>query len=327
MELSLYHCVAILGALTLLKTVYKLCSFLALYLAPSKLSRYEHTTTGNPPWAFVTGSSDGIGRAFAFELASRGFDVVLHGRNPNKLASVKADLEAKYPARQVRSIIADASDSSKLSFTEIKAMLADIPLKILVNNVGSTMPRHEFGLVDSYTSEELHANISTNATFPLLLTGALMPLLVANQPSLILNIGSQADVGIPLFPSYGPAKSFFMTSTIELGLEADLAERDVEVLGLRVSQVTGTGTIVLPPSFMIPEAGTWVKAALARVGCRRSVILPYWPHAVQLAILDALPDWMRRKALISAAKGLLEGDPTGKKAAAAAAKDLKEKAL
>ncbi|KAJ3453636.1 hypothetical protein MRS44_017883 [Fusarium solani] len=198
--------------------------------------------------------------------------------------------------------------------------------QILINNAGAMMPRHHFGPVDSFTPEELSANISINASFPLLLTGALMPLLVANQPSLTLNVGSLADVGMPLFPSYGPSKAFLMNSSIELGLESVLEGRDVEVLGLRIFQVTETSTTALPPSLLIPDAATWVKTALARVGCGRPTILPYWSHAVQLALLEALPDWAKRKALISAVRKM-RGDSTGKTDAAAAVTDLQKKAL
>lgn len=328
MESLVHRCVAILGVITLLRIVYKFVSFLALYISPpSGLSRYERTAAGATAWALVTGSSDGIGHAFSSELARRGFNVVLHGRNAEKLTAVKSELTSKYPARQFRIIIADASDLSNLSFPGIAESLSDIPLKILINNAGAMMPRHQFGPVDSFTIEELSANISVNATFPLLLTGVLMPLLVANQPSLVLNVGSLADVGMPLFPSYGPSKAFLMNSSIELGLESALEGRDVDVLGLRIMQVTGTGTMVLPPSFLVPDAATWVRSAFARVGCGRPTVLPYWPHAVQLALWEALPDWVKRKTLISAVKEMREGDPTGKKTAAAAAADLRKKVL
>lgn len=322
-----YKCLTAFGTLALLSTLYKLLSFLKLYLRPSSFQRYQRTKSGETPWAMVTGASDGIGKAFAFELARRGFNVVLHGRNPEKLALVQSDLEAHYPSRYFRIIIADASDISKISFPDIAENVADIPLKILINNVGATMAREFFETIEFYSAEELTANISANAMFPLLLTGALMPILDANQPSLVLNIGSWADVGMPLFPSYGPSKAFFMTSTVELGMEAAFKGTDVEFLGLRIAQVTGTGTIMLPPSFLVPDAETWVKIALSRVGCGRPTIFPYWQHALQHAALKALPAWMQRKALVSVMREMKKGDPTGSKAAAAAAEDLRKKAL
>jgi 17beta-estradiol 17-dehydrogenase / very-long-chain 3-oxoacyl-CoA reductase len=46
-------------------------------------------------WAVVTGSTDGIGKAFAIELASRGFNIVLISRNIDKLNATAKEVQAK----------------------------------------------------------------------------------------------------------------------------------------------------------------------------------------------------------------------------------------
>lgn len=47
---------------------------------------------GKDSWAVVTGSSDGIGLAFAKNLAQRGFNIVLMARNLDKLNKCAADI-------------------------------------------------------------------------------------------------------------------------------------------------------------------------------------------------------------------------------------------
>lgn len=42
--------------------------------------------------AVVTGSTDGIGRAYALELAKRGLNVVLISRTQDKLAKIAAQI-------------------------------------------------------------------------------------------------------------------------------------------------------------------------------------------------------------------------------------------
>jgi 17beta-estradiol 17-dehydrogenase / very-long-chain 3-oxoacyl-CoA reductase len=319
----------LIGVLTALWAAGKLSSFIWLFLRPSSFSRYTTTTRdGSLPWAFITGASSGIGKAFAFELASRGFNIAVHGRSKVKLDATKEALQAKFPTCQVRIVIADASDPSKLDFPDIAASVSDIQIKILINNAGASMTLgHEFDTIDSYSSEELLANINVNASFPMLLTNALMPNLLRNQPALILNVGSLSDVGMPLFPSYGPSKAFLMTSCVELGLEMAFKKREIEVLGLRIVMVTDTGVIFVPVSYSVPTASTWVRSALARVGCGRPHVVPYFPHAVQVALLEMLPEWLAKKAKITAAASMLVGDPTGRFAAGAAAAETMKKAL
>lgn len=44
------------------------------------------------PWAIVTGSTGGIGKAYAYELVAQGFNIVLHGWNKENLERVKKEL-------------------------------------------------------------------------------------------------------------------------------------------------------------------------------------------------------------------------------------------
>ena len=50
----------------------------------------KKTTTLN--WAAVSGASDGIGKEFALQLAKKGFNVLLIGRNQEKLEQVQQEL-------------------------------------------------------------------------------------------------------------------------------------------------------------------------------------------------------------------------------------------
>ena len=44
----------------------------------------------------MTGATDGIGKAYAFELARRGFNIVLVSRTQSKLNDVKKELNEKF---------------------------------------------------------------------------------------------------------------------------------------------------------------------------------------------------------------------------------------
>lgn len=66
--------------------LYKILRFFSLHLAlygDKKLDRYK--CGKQESWALVTGASAGIGFAYAQELVSRGFAVILLGHNSDEL--------------------------------------------------------------------------------------------------------------------------------------------------------------------------------------------------------------------------------------------------
>lgn len=68
--------------------------FRSLRIRSSPLYAYS---SSNDAWALITGASDGIGKAFALELSSvYNFNVIIHGRNREKLERVRDEILAKY---------------------------------------------------------------------------------------------------------------------------------------------------------------------------------------------------------------------------------------
>lgn len=62
-------------------------------------------------WVVITGAADGIGRAFAEELAKDGFNIMLIGLVLNDLLDVSKPLEASYNVK-TRIFVADFSQVS-----------------------------------------------------------------------------------------------------------------------------------------------------------------------------------------------------------------------
>ena len=75
--MSFYYLLPAIGSATVLLCAYRAVSFVHFRVRPSSLDRY---LIGGV-YAVVTGATDGIGKAVAMELAGRGFNIVLHGRN------------------------------------------------------------------------------------------------------------------------------------------------------------------------------------------------------------------------------------------------------
>lgn len=313
------------GVLSLLSVLYSVASFVSPFVRPSRLGRYLHDTDGKPPWALVTGATDGIGKQFCHQLAARGFNVVLHGRNPSKLARVEDELARAFPQRQFRQLVADGSAIAcnscrhasattpehnhdnmtggpprNVDFDAVAASLAGINLTVLVNNAGGGVVNPVYQFLQHCPDARLVGNINLNAVFPLLMQAHLLPQLLRNAPSLVLNIGSLSDNGLPMLASYASSKKFGDTASSILSRELVLQGRhaDLEVLSVRVGEVTATSYNSHPVSFFEPNAATMATAALARVGCGRSSVVGYFPHALQQAAMELAPSWARERSML-----------------------------
>ena len=264
------------------------------WLYASGLPKYLRTSAdGKNSWALVTGASDGIGLALANELGERGFNVLLHGRNEAKLTRVRDELAASFPQREFRTIAVDASAFTPSDIDRIAAAVADLPLTVLINNVGGTAPlSSNFKHFESMTPAEMQALYSLNVQFPLQLTCALLPQLTAQkEPTLILTCGSGAQIGQPYVAAYSGCKGALHAWNRALCAEQAVAGSAVEVLEVVVGP-TYTQQLQkeasMKPGLGMPTAEVMARAILARVGHGHRSVTPYFWHAVQGALLYGL---------------------------------------
>ena len=129
--------VTLVGTVVVLKALYEFATFLAFHFHEPTVGRFLH---GDAPYALITGATDGIGKAAAKELYQRGFNLVIHGRNPEKLAKVQEEIKALGFERDVRVWVENASKEG-IDYEAAARQWDDIHLTLLVNNVGGAPPR------------------------------------------------------------------------------------------------------------------------------------------------------------------------------------------
>lgn len=78
----------------------------------------------------VTGSTDGIGKAYAKELATRGMNLVLVSRTLERLEKTRNEILEANPKVEVRVISADFTKGKEV-FKKIESQLKDISIGIL----------------------------------------------------------------------------------------------------------------------------------------------------------------------------------------------------
>lgn len=81
-------------------------------------------------FSVVTGSTDGIGKAYAKELASRGINLILISRTLARLENTRNEILEINPKIQVRIIVADFSKGREVA-KDIAKKLEDVPIGIL----------------------------------------------------------------------------------------------------------------------------------------------------------------------------------------------------
>ncbi|KAJ6121130.1 hypothetical protein N7523_005410 [Penicillium sp. IBT 18751x] len=265
-----------------------------VYLLPCTLHQYNSTEKGpkRGNWALVTGATDGIGFGFSQELCARGFNVILMGRNEDKLHKRAAELRQQFPLSAVDIIVMDAVPVT----SAVDQIATGLPgkLTVLVNNVGGdSKPYLPLG---DYKFEEAQATIDKNAVFMAQLTRALLPVLSRAERSLVLNVSSMASWGLPYICMYAASKGFVDSFTRALQGECAAEKNGVDVLGLRVGP-TSTPGYDQPANMFVPTARVMAKAGLDRVGCGKTIVWGYFWHWLSGLSLVVLPRFMMMRVL------------------------------
>lgn len=126
----------------MLWTVATLAFFAALHVLGATYRAVKYLLPGKPSfkryggWAVVTGSTDGIGKAFAEELAREGVNVLLVSRTEDKLKAVSDEISQKFGSRggKVDYVVADLASSNPDAFKAIEAKFREIEVGILVRS-------------------------------------------------------------------------------------------------------------------------------------------------------------------------------------------------
>ncbi len=137
----------------------------------------------------ITGSTDGIGKQTAFELAKKGHTIIVHGREKQKSQRTVKEIKSKIHGAIVESVSGDLSD-----FTQIKNFCNDIKeyyskLDVLINNAG-IFENNRVILPNGFEK-----TFMINYLSHFFITLQLLELLKETPNSRIVNVSSMAQSG------------------------------------------------------------------------------------------------------------------------------------
>ena len=172
---------------------------------------------------FITGATGGLGKAFAAECASRGWDLFLTDLREEDLTMLARGLERAYGIR-VLTHAANLTDMGSRAEMFDKIRLEGWKFRGLLNVAGLD---HE-GLFHERSREEISAIVRLNVEATLIVTHALLDFKDPVTPFRIVNVSSLAAFfSMPVKATYAASKRFLLD--FSLALRNELREQNVTV--------------------------------------------------------------------------------------------------
>ncbi len=167
-------------------------------------------------YAVVTGASSGIGKSICFELAKRGYNLIIISKNEALLNTAKQDINALYPNTDVKALATDLAIVENAHKIADECITLNVDINMLVNCAGYAVWT-KFGEGD--LSDQL-AVVNLNVHTPLILSHKLLPILKKQPKSYILNVSSTTIFQTtPFLTTYSSSKTFIKYFTDCLRME------------------------------------------------------------------------------------------------------------
>jgi len=211
--------------------------------------------------AFITGGSQGIGKAIALVLAEAGAEVAIGGRNLEKLNLVAEELRST--GRRILPIQVDITQAGNVRDAFSRVSIEFARLDILVNNAGV----NQDGLLLRMKVEDWDAVLESNLKGVFLCTQEAIKIMLRQRYGRIINISSVVgQTGNPGQASYAASKAGIDGFTRSIAQE--VASRNITVNSIAPGFIDTAMTQALSDAV---RAKILEKIPLGRMGLDREV--------------------------------------------------------
>ncbi|KAM9037383.1 17-beta-hydroxysteroid dehydrogenase type 3-like [Sarcophilus harrisii] len=237
------------------------------------------------PWAVVTGSTNGIGRSYAHELARRGLNIVLVSRDLSKLRQEAEDIERLY-GKETRVIQADFTRGLEI-YEAIEKDLEGLDIGILVNNVGMLTQHVLQKVLNVENAGKTFSDLmNCNMLSMVQMTRIILPQMAARGRGVIINISSEAGKQpVPFFALYSATKAFMNSFSQAIAVEYQSSGVIVQTV---TPLIVSSNMSQMPPiKFLVKSSDDFVREALDTVGVS-NFTTGCFLHCVQSLLLSPL---------------------------------------
>jgi NAD(P)-dependent dehydrogenase (short-subunit alcohol dehydrogenase family) len=220
----------------------------------------------------ITGSTDGIGRQTALDLAQTGAAILLHGRDPTRGERVLHAIRKVTGNDRIEIFIADLASLNQVRSLAEKVHQKHKSLDVLINNAGV------YETTRKISQDGFERTFAVNHLAPFLLTHLLLDLLKRGAPSRIINVSSMAHASSIDFENlqgekhYGGYDAYALSKLCNMLFTYQLARR---------LEGTGVTANCLHPgviSTKLLKAGWGVGGSPVAEGSKNSVYLATAPE-------------------------------------------------
>jgi short-subunit dehydrogenase len=237
--------------------------------------------------ALVTGSSSGIGRAFARALAGRGLHVILVARDTTRLEQLASEIEAMGSSAEV--LTADLGNPSDLSRVE-ERLRVGIAVDLFVNNAA-------LGVSGSFAAVDVEAaetQIRVNVLAATRLAHAAVQGMLGRGRGALINVSSGTAFVPSLYnAAYSGTKAYL--AIFSLLIAEELRNSGIDVLtvfpGFTRTEFQDRARFDVSgvPRFLWQDASQVVVEALAALESGRQFCVPGVHNKVAIALNHLVP--------------------------------------
>jgi len=185
------------------------------------------TSNSQAPIAVVTGATSGIGFETALALAEQGFRLIALGRDAERIAAKRAEIDAAAPGATIAWVRADFASMAEVEQAAIQIAALTDRIDVLVNNAGAHLDRR------IETVDGLEATFATNHLSSFSLTLRLLPLLKRSERGHVIAVSSIGHTMIEdmcwddlqLERDFDPLKAYCQSKLANVLFTRELARR------------------------------------------------------------------------------------------------------
>ncbi|XP_028966547.1 very-long-chain 3-oxoacyl-CoA reductase-B-like [Galendromus occidentalis] len=229
-------------------------------------------------WAVVTGASDGIGRAYAEQLAQKGINICLISRTQSKLDEVAAVIQDKFKV-ETKTLSVDFSSNDRGCYEVIRKLISNLEVAVLVNNVGMSFPYPEYFTEVPDGDHLMDQMIQANCTSGTLMMRLVLPGMASRHSGVVINVSSLSNMyPLPLLGVYAGTKSYM--EFLSQATACEYQNLGVIVQSVKPAFVSTKMSKIRKASLNVPTPDAYVRQALTTVGLETSTY-GYIPHKIR----------------------------------------------